>query len=43
MLFDTANLKLNPHRDYNVTDGPLIMGNDAQAGFVTGRPNYVII
>jgi hypothetical protein len=24
-------------------DGPLITGNDAQSGFVPGRPNYVII
>lgn len=45
MLFGIDNLKLNPRLDYNSDslDGPLITGNDAQSGFVPGRPNYVII
>ena len=45
MLFGIDNLKLNPHLDYNSDslDGPLITGDDAQSGFVPGRPNYVII
>jgi hypothetical protein len=39
------NLKLNPNLDYNSDsqDGPLITGDDAQAGVVRGKPNYVII
>lgn len=45
MLFAIENLKLNLHLDYNSDslDGPLITGDDAQSGFVPGRPNYVII
>lgn len=45
MLFGIDNLKLNPHLDYNSDslDGALITGDDAQSGFVPGRPNYVII
>src|SRR5246127_3160308 len=45
MLFGIDNMKLNPRLDYNSDslDGPLITGNDAQSGFVPGRPNYVIM
>jgi hypothetical protein len=44
-LFAIDNLKLNPHLDYgsDSLDGPLITGTDAQSGFVSGKPNYVII
>src|SRR5271169_6298731 len=39
------NLKLNSQLDYSSDslDGPLITGDDAQAGFVAGKNNYVII
>src|SRR5260370_36946465 len=44
-LFAIDNLKLNPHLDYgsDSLDGPLITGSDAQAGFVSGKTNYVIM
>lgn len=44
-LFGIDNLKLNSKLDYqsDSPDGPLITGDDAQSGFVPGRPNYVII
>ena len=44
-LFAIDNLKLNPHLDYgsDSLDGPLITGSDAQSGFVSGQPNYVIM
>lgn len=44
-LFAIDNLKLNPHLDYgsDSLDGPLITGSDAQAGFVSGQPNHVIM
>ena len=44
-LHGIDNLKLNPHLDYgsDSQDGPLITGDDAQSGFVSGRPNYVIM
>jgi hypothetical protein len=40
-----GQLKLNPRLDYNSdsVDGPLITGNDMQAGVVAGKPNYVMI
>lgn len=40
-----AQLKLNPHLDYNSdsVDGPLITGNDTKSGVVAGKPNYVMI
>ena len=43
--FSIDNLKLNEHLDYgsDSLDGPLITGSDAQAGFVPGKPNYVIM
>ncbi len=43
--FAIDNLKLNSKLDYSSDslDGPLISGDDAQAGFVAGKPNYVII
>src|ERR1700739_783179 len=43
--FAIDNLKLNPHLDYgsDSIDGPLITGSDAQAGFVSGKTNYVIM
>ncbi len=39
------NLKLNAHLDYNSDsiDGPLITGEDMQAGITPGKPNYIII
>src|ERR1700756_2015469 len=45
LLFAIDNLKLNPKLDYtsDSLDGPLITGDDAQSGFVAGKPNYVII
>lgn len=45
MLFAIDNLKLNSKLDYtsDSLDGPLITGDDAQSGFVPGKPNYVII
>ena len=38
------NLKLNPKLDYNSdsADGPLITGENMDAGLAVGRPNYVI-
>ena len=44
-LFAIDNLKLNPYLDYgsDSIDGPLITGSDAQAGFVSGKTNYVIM
>ena len=43
--FAIDNLKLNSQLDYSrdSLDGPLITGDDAQAGFVTGKTNYVIM
>lgn len=45
MLFAIDHLKLNSKLDYtsDSLDGPLISGDDAQSGFVAGKPNYVII
>ena len=45
MLFAIDNLKLNSKLDYtsDSLDGPLITGDDAQSGFVPGKPNYIII
>jgi hypothetical protein len=45
MLFAIDNLTLNSRLDYSSDslDGPLITGDDAQSGFVAGKPNYVII
>lgn len=45
LLFAIDNLKLNSKLDYtsDSLDGPLITGDDAQAGFIAGKPNYVII
>jgi hypothetical protein len=44
-LFAIDNLKLNSNLNYgsDSLDGALITGSDAQSGFVTGKPNYVII
>jgi hypothetical protein len=44
-LLAIENLKLNTKLDYtsDSLDGPLITGDDAQSGFVAGKPNYVII
>ena len=44
-VFAIDNLKLNSKLDYSSDslDGPLITGDDAQSGFVAGKPNYVII
>lgn len=45
VVFGIDNLKLNHKLDYSSDslDGPLITGEDAQSGFVPGKPNYVII
>lgn len=45
LLGQSQQLKLNPHLDYNSdsVDGPLITGNDTEAGAVAGKPNYVMI
>jgi hypothetical protein len=39
------NLKLNPKLDYSSDsqDGPLITGDDMQAGFNPGKPAYIIM
>lgn len=39
------NLKLNPNLDYSSDseDGPLITGDSMEAGFVAGKPAYIII
>jgi hypothetical protein len=44
-LLAIDNLKLNSKLDYasDSLDGPLITGEDAQSGFVPGKPNYIII
>jgi hypothetical protein len=43
--FAGDNLKLNPKLDYtsDSQDGPLITGGSMDAGFVSGKPAYVII
>ena len=43
--FAGENLKLNPKLDYtsDSQDGPLITGDSIDAGFVPGKPAYVII
>ena len=40
LLFAIDNLKLNSKLDYasDSLDGPLITGDDAQSGFVAGKP-----
>lgn len=44
-VFGIDNLKLNSKLNYSSDslDGPLITGDDAQSGFVSGKTNYVII
>ena len=44
-VFAIENLKLNSKLDYSSDslDGPLITGDNAQSGFVSGKTNYVII
>jgi hypothetical protein len=43
--FAGENLKLNPKLDYtsDSQDGPLISGENIDAGFVAGKPAYVIM
>ena len=43
--FGGDNLRLNPKLDYATDshDGPLITGDNLQAGLEAGQPNYVII
>ena len=43
--FATDNLKLNQRLDYNSDsqDGPLITGDNSQAGAVSGKVNYIIM
>jgi len=45
LLFAIDNLKINSKLDYasDSLDGPLITRDDAQSGFLPGKPNYVII
>ena len=44
-VFAGENLKLNPNLDFNSDsqDGPLIRGDKMDAGFVPGKPAYVIM
>ncbi len=44
-LLAIDNLKLNSKLDYSSDsqDGALITGSDANSGFISGKPNYVII
>jgi hypothetical protein len=44
-VFAGENLKLNPNLDFNSDsqDGPLITGEKMDAGFVAGKPAYVIM
>jgi hypothetical protein len=43
--FAAENLKLNPKLDYSSDseDGPLITGDKLEAGFVPGKPAYVLM
>jgi len=43
--FAAENLKLNPKLDYtsDSQDGPLITGSSMEAGFVPGKPAYIIL
>jgi hypothetical protein len=43
--FAADNLKLNPKLDYSSDsqDGPLIAGDNLDAGFVRGKPAYVLM
>jgi hypothetical protein len=43
--FAGENLRLNSRLDYasDIQDGPLITGDSMDAGFVTGKPAYVIL
>ena len=43
--FAADNLKLNPklHYDSDVNDGPLITGDNVDAGVISGKPAYVIL
>jgi hypothetical protein len=43
--FAGENLKLNPKLDYtsDSQDGPLISGENMDAGFVAGKPAYIIM
>jgi len=43
--FAADNLKLNPKLDYtsDSQDGPLITGDNMEAGVVAGKPTYVIL
>jgi len=45
VAFAGDNLKLNPKLDYtsDSQDGPLITGDDMEAGVVAGKPAYVIL
>lgn len=45
LTFAIDHLKLNSKLDYtsDSLDGPLITGDDAQSGFLPGKPNYIII
>jgi hypothetical protein len=38
------NLRINPHLDYSSDsqDGPLITGDQMEAGTVQGKPNHII-
>jgi hypothetical protein len=43
--FAAENLKINPKLDYSSDseDGPLITGDKLEAGFVPGKPAYVLM
>ncbi len=45
LAFAGENLKLNPKLDYSSDsqDGPLITGDNMEAGFIPGKPAYVIL
>ncbi len=45
LAFAGENLKLNPKLDYtsDSQDGPLITGEHMDAGFIPGKPAYVIM
>lgn len=44
-MFAADNLKVNPKLDYtsDSEDGPLITGDNMEAGFIPGKPAYVIM
>ena len=45
LCFAGENLKLNPKLDYtsDSQDGPLITGDSMDAGFIAGKPAYILM